>query len=306
MLTTEDLNKLFMSKNPEDIFNFYSYFERTEDLVKWMTERHRIIDNVNVIESNENDIVVVIPTTSFDGNNALDCRNTIFPGSTIVFVSSGDNNPDFNYAYSCNVGIKKALEYDPEWIVLSNDDMIKEDHPDILKEELHGIDSEETDIVFTKNSDNMYHSYPVVLGESTIVRNSYLRLSGADNKKQAFLEKKFEVSIVPSTNFNKKGIFKRTVKFTNIGSFGIFSSKFIRENGSKLFDDNYANELEEVELSYKVKRDNRVINTINYRIGDRVGSSLGTGSVRKFRAIASRAYFNYKIRNGLFDFKWNI
>lgn len=293
-----------MSKNPDEIYSFYDNFSNSDELVKWMIKRQGAIEDVKVTDSDDNDIVIIVPTMHEESENANHCRNEIFNGMRIVFVTSGYDNFNFNYAYSCNIGVKKALEYDPKWIVLSNDDMVAQDPPEKLKEQLSNLENQESEVVFTGGTDNVYHSYPVMLGESSIVRNSYLRISGPDNKKQVLLEKKFGIEIVPSTNFNKKGIFRKSVKFTNIGSFGIFSSDFIRDNNSVLFDEVYLNEFEEVELSYKIFREKRVTSFIDYKIGDKVGTSLGTGAVRKFRAIASRAYFNYKVKHGLFDLSW--
>ncbi|MEM3860085.1 MAG: hypothetical protein QW478_11905 [Candidatus Micrarchaeaceae archaeon] len=67
----------------------------------------------------DKEIIVVIPTADFNGKYAKECRENIFKGLHIIFVESGfPKDPYFNYAHNCNVGIKKAMEYNPKWIVV--------------------------------------------------------------------------------------------------------------------------------------------------------------------------------------------
>ena len=300
-LSNYDLNSLFMSKLPSDVLNFYSYFSDQESLVKWMRERPKRIKNTQSFIRSRKDFVVVIPTKDIDSANAAYCRNTLFPELSIVFVESGLDNEYFNYSYSCNIGFKEALKHNPKWIILSNDDMDKIEPAYRLLNILEEISNDQFDAIFTHPVRGNYHSYQMIVGKPNSIRNGFLRVSGEDNRKQLSLEKKFGIRFTPSTEPNYKKLFKDYYEFVNFGCFGIFSSEFIRKKGGSVFDECYLNEFEEVELSIQLSKSPERLKYIDFKIRDRIGESLGTGSVRKFRAIASRAYFNFKINKSLIE-----
>jgi hypothetical protein len=114
----------------------------------------------------EDDVIVVIPTTNVNGKFAVNCREDIFKGMHIIFVESGEGNFYFNYAHNCNEGLRRAIEYEPRWIVLSNDDMFKIDPPEFLINELKRID-DSFKIIFTGVSE--YHSF-----NACIVKDDFL------------------------------------------------------------------------------------------------------------------------------------
>ena len=116
-------NNFFNSDNLDKIIKFYNGFENRDQLIQWMKERPKGAAYIHEIEGDK-DIIVVIPTADFNGKYARECRENIFKGLHIVFVESGGRGDFyFNYAHNCNVGIKKAMEYKPKWVVVSNDDM---------------------------------------------------------------------------------------------------------------------------------------------------------------------------------------
>ncbi|MEM3860457.1 MAG: hypothetical protein QW478_13865, partial [Candidatus Micrarchaeaceae archaeon] len=134
--TTWCRDRLFASDNPNDILKFYDTFSNRDELIQWMKERPKGTAEIIEVEGDK-EIIVVIPTADFYGKYAKECRENIFKGLHIVFVASGfPKDPYFNFAHTCNVGIKKAMEYNPKWIVYSNDDMFKIDDVSKLKKEL--------------------------------------------------------------------------------------------------------------------------------------------------------------------------
>jgi len=160
-------NNYFLSSNPKDIIHFYEGFENREELIDWMKERPKGSCEIMEVEG-EKEIIVVIPTADFKGEYAKRCREEIFTGLHIIFVVSGKGNNYFNYAHNCNVGIKKALEYNPQWIVVSNDDMYKIDDVSKLVKELRQVDGKVVDVVFTNES--VYHSIPASFGKQRFTR----------------------------------------------------------------------------------------------------------------------------------------
>ena len=133
-------NILFTSNDLEKIIEFYNGFDNRDQLIQWMKERPKGVSYIHEVDG-DNDIIVVIPTADFNGKYAINCRENIFKGLHMIFVESGGKDDFyFNYAHNCNVGIKKAMEYNPKWVVVSNDDMYKIDEVSILIDELHKID----------------------------------------------------------------------------------------------------------------------------------------------------------------------
>ena len=133
-------NNYFTSDEPYRIIEFYNGFENRDQLIRWMKERPRGIANIHEVEGDK-DIIVVIPTADFNGKYAKECRDNIFKGLHIVFVESGGRGDFyFNSAHNINIGIKKALVYNPQWIVFSSDDMYKIDDISVLVSELKRLD----------------------------------------------------------------------------------------------------------------------------------------------------------------------
>jgi len=299
----EDLNELLMSHSATDILKFYSEFNDQEQLVHWMMMRSSAPAEIYQING-EGEIVVVIPTMSHKSKNSEKIANVLFKEIPIIFVESGSDSRLFNYARNCNLGIKAALEYEPKWIIISNDDMQMIDEPRILVNSLSHLKARYDNISAVYASPSSYHSYPIFLGYPNLLRHFYFYLRNKETRTQVVLERKFGIDIVVQY-FGKlqRNLFTTYTTIMNMGDFCIFSSEYIKQIGGKLFDEVYINEFEEVELSYILAKSGKTVEQIPYRIGDKIGTSLGVGSVRRYRAIASRSYFNYKVKKKLIDFK---
>ena len=142
-------NNYFTSDDPNKIIEFYNGFENRDQLIQWMKERPKGIANIHEV-SGDKDIVVVIPTADINGKFAKECRENIFKGLHIVFVESGGRGDFyFNFAHNVNVGIRKAMEYIPKWVVVSNDDIASAAPSQVLLSELSKINDSNVDCVFT-------------------------------------------------------------------------------------------------------------------------------------------------------------
>jgi hypothetical protein len=298
-------NNLFTSNDPKKIMEFYDGFENREQLIQWMKERPKGVSYIHEVEGDK-DIIVVIPTADFNGKYARECRDNIFKGLHMVFVESGGRADFyFNYAHNCNVGIKRAIEYNPKWVVVSNDDLYEIDKNDILRKSLLQIDRETIDTVFV--TPTAYHSYDAELSKSTIYRAILFIVLGKLRIYQLRLEKKFNVKYFLSPKRLSYTLFYRgIIRVQYIGNIGIFSSNFIKNHGD-LFDEISINGGEDLDLSLSIKSRGNKIKFINYRIGDYLGSWLGKntpegirnlkGTPRRLRDIANMSYLNYKIEN---------
>lgn len=290
----EYLNNYFTSNDLEKITTFYNFFPDKYKLIEWMIQRPKGVTNISEIEG-DTDIVIVIPTANVNGKYAQECKNTIFKGFKIIFVESAENpDPYFNYSHSCNTGIKKALEYNPKWVVLSNDDVIFQDEPYELKSQLDSID-EDTEVVFSKPTN--YHSYDIWISRIRLIFFIRMFFSKERNFMRTLKMFGIKYTTVGEPNNNVLSIlynklyFKKLFVLKQIGSFGIFSSQFLNRFNSDLLDETFINHMEDMDLSLRLYVRLTKFGVINYNISDRIGSSIGRGEGRKLRSIASQVYF---------------
>ena len=98
-----------------------------------------------------------------------------------------------------------------------------------------------------------------------------------------------------SGKFSK--LFSKGYQYIEIQDFGIFSPFWISNIGNALYEDNFINAAEDTDLSLKIALSGVRTAKINYRIGDLIGSTLGTGAQRSLRSIAGLTYLNWKWAN---------
>ena len=289
-------NNLFTSNDPRKIKEFYDGFHSRDELIEWMKERPKGVSYIHEVDGDKK-IIVVIPTADFNGKYAKECRDNIFKGLHMIFVESGEI-PDsyFNYAHNCNFGIKKAMEYNPKWVVLSNDDMYKIDNVDVLKEQLRNIEEKHYNIVFTKPS--KYHSklHRIIRVNSRynlfqLIKNKYA------GRTRVEIYKKFEIRFIYMESkyalifsFPRQGY-----PFKQVLDFIILSRRFVEQAMGNIFDETYINEGEDSDLSFRISLKNEKFAIIDYKIGDYIGSTIGpTDMGRWLREAAGTCYFNFK------------
>jgi GT2 family glycosyltransferase len=297
----DHLNNLFTSNDPEDILKFYDYFDNRDQLIKWMRERPK--GNYRIVEFNKenNDIVVVIPTMDVTGKFALTCRNEIFKGLHIIFVESGYNNYYFNYAHNCNAGIKKAMEYNPKWIILSNDDMYKIDDVSVLKKEILNLNGKKFDVLIPTPA--LRNAYTIFLGKPRkTIKIIRLLYNFKLNKYLISLYKKYMITYEPISvrdKILKYFLYKDLIIFPSCsisGQFFIYNIDLLKKIGGILFDETYIDDLGDIDASlnfcYKLKT-----NIIKYKIGIIGGQSLKNNILRRIRFFINLIYFNEKNDN---------
>lgn len=299
-------NNYFTSDHPNKIIEFYNSFGKRDQLIQWMRERPKGVANIHEV-AGDKDIIVVIPTADFNGKYAKECRDNIFKGLHMVFVESGGKGDFyFNYAHNCNVGIKKAMEYNPKWIVVSNDDMTYIDSPDKLKVELGNVNSQQ-DILFC--AETTYHSYKLWISR---IRSIYfIRTKISKNSYYSKLLKALAVEYAAVGEYTSSSsirlyndlYFKKIFWIWQIGSFGIFSSRYILKLNENIFDETYINHMEDLDLSLRFFVTDTNVGFVNYNIGDIIGGTIGNGNLRKLRSISSQAYFQFKNQENLRDYR---
>ena len=295
-------NNYFLSKNPKDIIHFYEGFENRKELIDWMKERPKGSCEIMEVEG-EKDIIVVIPTADFEGEYAKRCREDVFKGLHMIFVVSGIGNNYFNIAHNSNIGIKKAMEYNPKWIVFSNDDMYKIDDVEILINELNRMEPKKINVIFTNPSS--YHSHYVRMAKANFLFYIYFYITNKNmfrNFRKILKENKLNI-VYDQVPFDSKisYLFKKGYNLINFESFGIFSYNYISSINGELFDETFINAGEDVDVSLNLSLQPNKIGMINYKIGNYVGGTLGNDVTRALRTHAGRIYLNYKWENKLYE-----
>ena len=280
-------NNYFTSNDPNKIIEFYNGFDNREQLIQWMRERPKGVANIYEVEG-DRDIIVVIPTADFNGKYARECRDNIFKGLHIIFVESGEvPDPYFNYAHNCNVGIRKAMEYNPKWIVVSNDDMNKIDEPSILLESLRKLELNKPgcDLVFAAPV-FPYISESAMIVKPRISRKLVNTIIGRKANGIGFsILQRFNVEYLLKYNFSFFDFlfYKPVFEYTCVVSFGIFRPEFLLKNKSKFGVFFSFGEDDQISI-FAAASHSRVCYS-NYKIKPEIGKSTGTGIDRYIRNL---------------------
>lgn len=295
-------NNFFTSSDSEKIIEFYDQFENRDQLIEWMKERPKGTSYIHEADGNKS-VIVVVTTADFEGKYAKACRDEVFKGLHIVFVESGGKEDFyFNYAHNCNVGIRRAMEYNPKWVIVSNDDMVKIDDITILLRELKMIDNSKTMTVFTYPSH--YHSYNTCVGTRRFLITDFIYYMFYLSQKEGHLawkmtrrtakRHKYDLRwfIGPRNKLMRKLFLKRTYYYTMTSDFTILSSEFCKKK-NEVFNEIYQNGIEDWELSIELSKLDKAV--VNYKIGDMVGKTLGNSAPRAIRDLANNVYFNARI-----------
>ena len=283
----DELNRLFTSKNPEDVMKFYSYFNTPKQLIKWAKDRPRGRAKIYEINGDRN-VVVVVPTADHNGKYADNCKK-LFKGQQIIFVESGKvNDKLFNYSRNCNVGLNYAMRYKSKWVVLSNDDMYKIDDVSKLVGELQEVDNTKFDAAFHINDQRIMYIVRRTLLSRLAMKFSHEHRSigGLFDKfgvKYTFLNKRRPLYMMATRIIYPK----RLIKFANILDFCAFSREFLKTQNKKVFDENFINGGEDFDVSLRIRK----LADISFRIGTYGARTFGGGAAVKLRRAVNRVYF---------------
>ncbi len=296
-------NNYFTSNDTSKIIDFYEGFENRDQLIKWMKERPKGVANIHEVEGDK-DIIVVITTADFNGKYAKECRENIFKGSHMVFVESGGREDFyFNFAHNVNTGIRKASEYEPKWVIISNDDMEKVNSLSKLREELNKIYDTTDKIILAKGKG--FHSRLIKIGYRTIFTKflKYIGNNATILKIENAIEGKYGKLIGIDRYYSIHTFFTSSIyKVRNPASFFILSRSTLLKFNSELYDETYINGFEDVDVILTKFFNNYVF--IKYGINDYEGvggQSMGrSNSMRFIRDIINKIYSTYKLENGYF------
>ncbi|MHB1493638.1 MAG: glycosyltransferase family protein [Thermoplasmataceae archaeon] len=271
-----------------------------------MKERPKGASYIHEVEG-DNEIIVVIPTADYEGKYARNCRNNIFNGLHMIFVESGENpDPYFNYSHNCNVGIRKALEYDPKWVVISNDDVKTERIENLI----NLLQTATENYYVPKNTYSNTDAVVLNINKAIFTVYALYKL-----KKYGWQTFKRSIKIETNRMFDENLIlfckpngllYKVLIKFSrtlsspykNFADFGIFKAKII---GEHYFDEKFINGHEDGELCIRLANDGIMAKILDFSVKslDSAGNTLGKpGSIpRTLRDFSNLLLLSYILSN---------
>lgn len=281
-------NNYLLSSNVNKIIEFYDGFDDKDELIRWFKEKPRGFINTYEIKGPK-DVIVVIPTSNFYGQEARVSREKIFKGLHIIFVESGEpQDPYFNYANSCNVGIEIAMKYNPSWIIISKDNMEIVDNTEKLTKEIKEAElnnSESEYLLAQPLFDYISRNAMIVKPRITRAIINYFLPKGNSIKIGSNILKKFNIKYIPryTYSFKDRFLYRFLFNYNCYISFGIFKKSFFlrsfKEFGS------YIPFGEDDQLSIFASSSKTKTSYVNYKIKPTAGKVLGTGDARYLRGI---------------------
>ena len=176
---------------------------------------------------------------------------------------------------------------------MSNDDVYKIDEFSVLKNKLLEIYG--ADVVFV--TPTVCHSHDIsIYSQRLLLRLLLYHHINKYNFVRLKLFKKYNIKfLVRQMDAVRRIVMKPIHTFKLTGDFQIFSADLVKN--SDIFDKTFINSMEDVDFSYKVSKEKIGNTTVDFKIGDYIGKSLGVGIERTIRDISNLAYFNKKLIN---------
>lgn len=295
-----NLEKKWSSMKPGILSNFFREVVEPERLEDFMEKRPKTDVEFEIYSnSGDNGIVLVVPTPDSQGKNASTLKDS-FQDSTIVFVES--SGEFFNYAHSCNAGVKKALELNPRWIIISNDDIKLEKPPNDLFELM--AQKNDADFLIPVNAKYTFITksgfLSILLTSLTALFTGRIyqfkaQMHVALNRKMRPFLINIVVSSSPLQTLVKSFSDKIETEFQMCGFFMIAKADVFKRYK---FDETFINDVEDVDLMMRLNKDGTKIDTINFVV-DQVGGDsfkrIQTDEMRGIRDIANKIHLGIKL-----------
>lgn len=307
-LDGELLEGLYGSQNPSEILKFYTGVGTSAEMIAFSKSRPRAsMRIVDVQSKRDNGIVVVIPTADSKSSLAREASRIFKPIDIILVESQGKY---FNYARSMNFGIDSALRKDPEWIIISNDDVFEIDPIDSFVAELRQEKDSEMVMAAADTLGRYHHSMDSMVFANNL--NPATMALDVLSWKSYFFQVikvlhrfgvKFRADNLPPTQTRAplvdsffRGLASRSVcveRFCTFGDFGAFRSSLLRRFQ---FDEFFINGGEDRDLAIRLKLAKVAIKKSNFRLGSMVGKTLGSHIQRSLRDLLNCVLLDRKIR----------
>ena len=193
-----------------------------------------------------------------------------------------------------NIGIERALKYNPMWIVYSNDDMLMKKDIKVMTRELKEYEKNNIMAVFVKNKEVSPLSKISTIGTRTLPWISFNRRKFPTYDLELNILKRFgaEKQFIQGA---ARHMYRGKETYRNIGSFCVFRADYVRES-LPLFDENIVNSVDDIDVALRLKRSKGKIALFRqYTIGNIGGANLGNNDARRLRALSGIIYLNNKL-----------
>lgn len=275
--------------NPKKLRDFYE--SSRNDIIEFMKSRDRPDFKLIIKDSDSNrDVIFIIPTPDISGQNSQNILQEL-ENERIIFVES--NGQYFNFSFSCNRGIERAIKENTDWIIICNDDVLINGKIDSVLLELRKTDA---DVVLpAKTREIVIFKHNLIthflVGFNAICHNmheEYRIRKNLTNKGILFYE-----SMFPTPFFTLKKLLSKHVtdSFPLSGHF-IAARSFVFQRVK--FDETFINGIEDMKLMIDILRNNFNIKLMEVEIDHIGGSSLEsiqTKEIRHIRGLANKIYF---------------
>ncbi|MHB1764895.1 MAG: hypothetical protein ACYCS1_05080 [Gammaproteobacteria bacterium] len=313
----KELNNLYLSKNPEDLIKFYFSFNSDKEIIDWLSKRRMEKQHVvvyNMPKNNQANIIAIIPTTDVNGEKAKRMKELL---KDIPIIFNDTKSEYWSLAQSVNYAYDYAKKhYDFVWAIIANDDITDMDDIQKLKDKLKLMPLKDLTVVTVNKSLGGCAVYVPSSLKKILIKTKLLPKEVIDihNISHKFSADALPITAKPMTSLGywKDLLFytQITSEYHNTGDFFIVNSLSPLFENNKIFDENYLNECEDVDLvlrangitsyefSFPWKRIRKTgdfyTEHIRFKVKSAEGGSLGTGYLRHLKSIVSRIYFNYK------------
>lgn len=313
---------MYSSGNIKDLNRFYQELAKPEEFIEFSSRRQSAeIKTYKYNFENEKCIIVVIPTANILSDRVSRIIKLFSYLPIIVVESSGQF---FNFSKSMNRGIEIALEYEPEWILLSNDDIIPLGTQHNLVSILRNSDECDVAVPYLEMMNGSINDSGVCLRRQTAVTELLYQSIGTiaiemlpnhlkgqviahslnifDSSIQRYVSIYSSQRQSPSTIFfNLSALMRLTRILTrpiicvrNIQPVAAIRSHVLKQ---KKFDTIFINGGEDTDLAIWIKLNRFVVRNIDFRLYNNSGSSLGIDVLRVYRnSIPELLYLGYKLK----------
>ena len=266
-----------------------------------MIQRPNGVAKIHEVEGDK-DIIVVIPTADFNGKFAKNCVN-IFKNYHIIFVESGGREDYyFNIARNINIGLRRALQHNPKWLIFSGDDIVSVKNLDSLSKKLaSNIKDDNVGIVFPIPFSNYYSCKNNIYSEkkSSFVLTRILSKISPMFKAMLAIKPysiKFGVKYFAGPdNLVNKLFFRKIFSFIDQHTFAIFSAPMLRNFFSSkgyVFNPFYINNREDAALAIDIKNSVWKYELVKLKLKTLKGGTLSNGMLRGMRGLPSDVLFS--------------
>ena len=293
------MDTIFYQQSFDAVNEFFSGFSSEASIIEWMRKRRKA-DPVISETDGPDDIIAVIPGNNATENVGKPPVNDLFSGFRKIYSSTGTFRPDFPVCV--NEGIKYALRYDPEWVVISS--------PNI---HLYGNSGELRNAVNSAAQDNKR----ILIPDPSIIKSRYMRigrrnvLSGKLNisrlEKWAYeieenLSSRFgDIYIAEPMDILHRAMYRWTFSVANTSSFMVLSGKWLKSLNGHVMDETFSSAYCDVDFSIRHSRRTGEVSFIDlpYRARKKKSSRLSLPFEHVWD-LCNRIYLTHKINNSYY------